>query len=286
MDEQIKVEGGSLFEEILFAIKRYFVLIIAVVLLCSALGLGYSFIKEPKFTAYEEVNYIASAENGANTATDVNIMDAFFPTILDFCDEGVVVDRANFYCHHFYNYIYNSGKEMTIEAVDEFLEDVDVEFPYNIETTKIPLETYIYKNAVGVSVDVEAKEQNEYAFTISYTDKIESEAIIKARIYVAAFKRELKANCDLSDSNNINQSGSIYFSGIRNEINLLGSVGCVSDVSKTKFTLIGFAVGVVIAAVLVYVISVTDSSVKSREELERLTGANLFANVEFIGGKK
>lgn len=281
MDEQNK-SGGSLIEEILFAVKRYFTLIVVIVLLCSACGLGYSFIKEPNYTAYEEVIYIASAENGAGTATDVNIMDSFYNTILDFCDEGVVVDRANFYCHHFYN----SAEELTLSAVDEFLYDVELEFPYNVETTKVPLETYISKNAVSVSVAVESNNQNEYAFAIGYTDKDVNEAIIKARIYVEAFKRELQANSDLSDSDNTNQSGSIYFSGIRNDINLLGSAGITSDVSKTKFTVVGFAIGVIVAAVLVYVLNVTDSSVRNKEELEKLTGVNHISNIDYIGGKK
>jgi phosphoglycolate phosphatase-like HAD superfamily hydrolase len=77
-----------------------------------------------------------------------------------------------------------------------------------------------------------------------------------------------------------------YFDGIKIEIISLGSSGVSSDVSKTKITVIGFMVGVVMAAVIVYVLSAMDSSIKSKEELEEISGTNLLAYIQYQGGKK
>ena len=81
-------------------------------------------------------------------------------------------------------------------------------------------------------------------------------------------------------------NGDRYFAGVNISIISLGNSGWSSDVSKVKFTIIGFAIGVVVAALVVYVISVTDVSIKDKEELERITGVSVLANIDHVGGKK
>ena len=48
----------------------------------------------------------------------------------------------------------------------------------------------------------------------------------------------------------------------------------------------GAVIGVVIACVLVYLITIADSSIKSKEELEEITGSKLITVIEYAGGKK
>lgn len=280
MEEQIREEGaGIAIKNILFALKRYLALVIAVIVLCTALGIGYSFIKKPNYTATEEVTYLASDEKGKydNTATSINIMRSYFNTVVDFCDEGVVVERANYYYIQFKNV---SSKDPTY-TVDDFIYEVEngnYNYDENMSTETDIYDPYIVKGGVSFSAKVESTDQDKYAFSISYTDPNRVEAQNKARIYVEAFKQELKTTAGIN--------GGKYFDGIKIEIISLGSSGVSSDVSKTKITVIGFMVGVVIAAVIVYVLSALDSSIKSKEELEEISGTNLLAYIQYQGGKK
>ena len=277
MEEQIREErGGELIKNILFAIKRNLVLIIAVVLLCTAGGVGYSFIKVPKYTATEEVIYLAADEEGKynGTATGINIMRAYFNTVVDFCDEGVVIERANFYYVQYVNRITTNEPDLT---VDEFIESLAIADPYDEASLEVVDENYIVKSGVSFSVAVESSEQDQYAFSIRYTDLDKEEAQKKARIYVEAFRRELKTTYGIS--------GGKYFDGIEIDIISLGSAGVSSDVSKTKLAILGFVLGVVLASAIVYLISIADSSVKSKEELEEISGANLITTIEYERGE-
>ena len=98
----------------------------------------------------------------------------------------------------------------------------------------------------------------------------------KARIYVEAFKRELKTTYGIS--------GGKYFDGIEIDIISLGSSGVVSDVSRPSIAIIGFFIGVMLAGVLVYLISSADTSVKSKEELEQITDSKLITYIQYEGG--
>ena len=278
MVEQIREEnGGVLIKNIFFAIKRYLVLIIAIILIGTGCGIGYSFVKVPNYTATEEVIYLASDEQGKlnGTASGINIMRAYFNTVVDFCDEGVVVDRANYYYVQYVNRVSGAEPKLT---VNEFVESLDVVDPYNETSSKEVNDYYIVKSNVSFSVNVESEDQDHYAFSIRYTDTDQEEAVKKARIYVEAFRRELKTT--------YGTSGGKYFDGIEIEIISLGSAGVTSDVSKTKFAVMGAVIGVVIACVLVYLITIADSSIKSKEELEEITGSKLITVIEYAGGKK
>lgn len=280
MEEQNVEYGNGLIKEVLFAIKRNLILIIVTVMLCSACGLGYSFIKTPNYTATEEVIYSATDEKGsyAGTATSINIMRAYFNTVIDFCDEGVVIDRANAY---YIMFLTENDPSLT---VDEFIAGLESNDSYSGDQSKQDWEnTYILKSNVKINAEVEGNEQDLYTFSISYTDVNPTEAEIKLKIYVEAISRELKAVSSVDDGSGTEDK---YFSGIGNEIISLGLTGVVSDVSKTKLTIIGFILGVLIASALVYIISITDSSIKTKDELEDIVGVKHFANIDYIGGKK
>ncbi|MBQ7236740.1 MAG: hypothetical protein IJX03_06285 [Clostridia bacterium] len=275
MEEQIKGEvGGSTIKSMLFAVKRHLILVLAVILFCTACGLGYSFIKKPNYTATEEVIYTASDENGAydGQAASINIMRGFFNTVVDFCDEGVVVDRANF--------IYNQYRNLSFQEPDatfEELMDTISKSQYN-PAVQSNLGNAIVKANVSVSAIVETDETDNYAFSISYTDPDKELAALKAKIYVEAFKAELQTEAGVS--------GGKYFEGVKIDIISLGASGVKSDVSKVKITIIGFLLGVVVAAIAVYVINLLDNTVKTKEEVEYITGTSVLSYIEYEGGKK
>ena len=273
MEQNVKA-GDSIIKDIWFALKRNIVLVITLVFLCTACGIGYSFIKKPNYTATEEVVCMAEDAKNSNIVTNFNIMNAYINTIIDFCDEGVVIERANFYYIQFRNQL----SQGTVTSLDDFIANVRTEDPY-VTNDDTPAERkYIVKENVSVSAKVESNQTDEYSFSISYADPDLKQALTKAKIYVLAFEREIGTDKGTS--------GDRYFAGVNIKIIGLGSSGWSSNVSKVKFTLIGFAIGAVIAALAVYLISVTDVSVKSKEELERITGVSVLANIDYEGGKK
>ncbi|MBQ3493512.1 MAG: hypothetical protein IJA88_05325 [Clostridia bacterium] len=277
MEENVKT-SDSIIKDIWFAFKRNLVLVIALVLFCTACGIGYAFIKKPNYTATEEVVCMAEDTSNSNIVTNFNIMNAYINTIVDFCDEGVVIERANFYYIQYRNQYRNQSAQGSVTSLDEFIEDVRTEDPYVTNDNSPADKKYIVKENVSVSAKVETNQTDEYSFSISYTDPNLELALIKAKIYVLAFEREIGTEKGTN--------GDRYFAGVKISIISLGNSGWSSDVSKVKFTIIGFAIGVVVAAIAVYVISVTDVSIKDKEELERITGVSVLANIDHVGGKK
>lgn len=277
MEENVKT-SDSIIKDIWFAFKRNLVLVIALVLFCTACGIGYAFIKKPNYTATEEVVCMAEDTSNSNIVTNFNIMNAYINTIVDFCDEGVVIERANFYYIQYRNQYRNQSAQGSVTSLDEFIEDVRTEDPYVTNDNSPADKKYIVKENVSVSAKVETNQTDEYSFSISYTDPNLELALIKAKIYVLAFEREIGTEKGTN--------GDRYFAGVKISIISLGNSGWSSDVSKVKFTIIGFAIGVVVAALAVYVISVTDVSIKDKEELERITGVSVLANIDNVGGKK
>lgn len=273
MEEQIKGEvGGSTIKSMLFAVKRHLILVLAVILFCTACGLGYSFIKKPNYTASEEVIYVAEDADGQ--ASKFNDMRTYFNTVVDFIDEGVVVDRAN-YLYSQYDIKVEDSKNSDY-TLDDFIKEIDsfnTLFNNNKENFKPDdLDNYVKQSNVSFSAVVETDETDNYVFSISYTDPDKELAALKAKIYVEACKAELATG--------------EYFKGLTVNIISLGASGVKSDVSKVNITLIGFLVGVVIAAVAVYVINLLDNTVKTKEEIEYITGANVLSYIEYEGGKK
>ena len=275
MEEQIKGEvGGSVIKSMLFAVKRHLILVLAVILFCTACGLGYSFVKKPNYTASEEVIFTASDENGdfVGKAEGINLMRGIFPTVVDFCNEGVVVDRAN--------YLYSKYCDLASDDPSYTVEKFMTSKLDNCNSNYNPshLDSFVKKENVSVSAVVDTGEIEVYAFTISYTDADKEQAEIIAKIYVEAFKAELDTDAGVS--------GGKYFEDVKIYINSIGASGVKSDVSKVKITIIGFLVGVVIAAVAVYVIGLLDNTVKTKDEVESITGGNVLSYIEYEGGKR
>ena len=161
------------------------------------------------------------------------------------------------------------------EKVIEFIESLNENDSYTGEQAKDEVEEkYILRNNLSVSVDIEGNEQNVYCFAISYKDKDVEQAKIKAKICVEAYSREIQAPSSAGQEK--------YFSGIKIYINSLGLVGePTPDLTKTKLALLGGVIGVLLATMLVYLISVIDGSVKSKAELEELTGIKHLSNIDY-----
>ena len=259
-----KEAEGSIVSDILFALKRNIILVLAIIIVGGCCGIGYAYVKKPNYTAAESVIYKAEQTGSkGGMAADINIMRAYFNTIIDFCDEGVVTDRANYY------YVKYQNENTTI---DEFLKAE--EQSDNYDSSKKTEKGYILKDKISTSVDVSSADSDQYPFVIKYTDEDKNEASIKAKLVVFALQKELS-----SEKN-------VYFDGIDNQIIELGSGGVSSDVSKTKLALIGAVLGAIVAAIIVYVKVVLDKTVTSKESLEALTGTTVLSVIAKEGGRE
>lgn len=269
-ERRIEDTGSNVIKDILFAIKRNIILVVLILIIGAGCGFGYSYLKKPNFTAGENVVYMAKEVNGqSGTASSINIMRAYFNTVVDFCDEGVVTDRANFYYVMYKNKAANT-KDYT---VDTFIKE---DLSYYAGSVTVGERSYILKSKVSVTADVSSADSDQFSFVIKYTDANKAEAKDKVKLLVEAIKAELEMN------NNVNT----YFDTIENQIISLGSTGTSSDVSKSRFTIIGIFVGAVLAAAIVYIKTLLDNTVSSKEHLEELTGAPVLSVIDKEGGKK
>lgn len=271
MKEQRKKEAdGSIILDILFALKRNIIIVLITIFVGACCGLGGAYLKKPNYVAAENVIYKAEqSAGGGGYAADINIMRAYFNTIIDFCDEGVVTDRANYY---YVNYLNAKAKDYEL-TINEFLEDESQKQNDDYSSNTSVNKSYILKEKITTSVDVSSADSEQFSFVIKYTDENREDANIKAKIVVFAMQKELDSDKD-------------YFKAIDNEIISLGSLGITSDVSKTKAVVIGALAGAVLAAVIVYIKVIFDKTITSKEMLEELTGTTVLAVVEKEGGKE
>ncbi len=277
--EERKTEetGGISLRNILYAIKNNLIMIILVIVLSAGCGLGVSFLVTPYYTASESVIYIAENEDehkGGSTTTYINIMRAYFDTVVDFCQTGVVVDRANFY---YVNYVNQRSKEpqLNIETYVSRVKTIEDPYSINQETTRTK---EIIKANVSTNVEINKEDSDQFAFTINYVDENKQEAVDKLKCIILAFDLEIKSSGIDGQSK--------YFSGIKNNIISLGSNRVSSSVSPAKYVLVGGLIGMVLALGAMYLTSVLDNTIKDRSTLEELTGVNVLTVLEREGGNE
>ncbi len=279
---------NSLIIKILFAIKKNLFLILAIIFITTSLGLGYSYIKKPNYTANIRVNF-SIGENTEATTTTINEMVKYIDTIIYFCGQPVVLDRANaYYVEWIENYqqkYYAQGK-----TIEDFYEDF--EFPkqqgsfnnlYNkyekpdsgqAGSGTLKDETFLTSGAISTQT-AKTESTTIWVYTIGYTDANKQDAYEKAHILVLAYKHELYWDSDLGKQEQ-------YFTNLDVNIENLGFDGINSNVSKIKILLIGFLIGAVIAFAVVYIKSALNNTVTNKDEYERLSGTQIIGTINYV----
>lgn len=267
MDERIIEESGNtLIRDILFILKRNIVMILAVIFIFAVGGVGFSFIKEPSYTASYRAIFQAQTSENSSITTNINAMRAYIDTAIDFCDEGVVVDRANYYYENWKDEK-NSGTYFS-----DYLASLKISDNYS-EEFYTPTANY---NMANISVvPVEEDGATQFVFSIKYTDNDVDVAKEKAGLLTYAFQQEINQK--------EGETGK-YFGELKLVIQDRGFEGAISNVSKVKIVLIAIILGAFAAVVVLYVKVLLDNTFKSRDELEDVTGLPVFANIDFIGG--
>jgi len=254
---------------LLIVVRKSLWLILAIIVLFGAMGVAYSFIEAPSFTSSRKVIFTCKNidkddkddKNPDTTTNNIDTMRAYEGTILEFCKQGFVVDRANRY---YINYG-NSNCDNVEEYIRDYL-DFDPSYDYVKAGTEI----------ISSNIEIETfaeEEEVQFAFTIKYTDENKQAAYDKLKLLVYAFKEEVSAKKENSDELK-------YFGNFNVFIEDLGSEGTMSNNSKVKNVLIFGAIGVVVAVLAVYIKTVSNNTITTKDELERIVGAPVFAAVE------
>jgi len=267
-------QEGKTIRDLLIIFKKSFWLVLAIIVLFVALGVGYSFIENPSFTASRKVIFTCEnvdknptdGKNPNTTTNNIDTMRAYETTIMDFCTQGFVVDRANRYYINYRNLVGEVGNNITVE---EYINDyLEVDPSYNYEK----VDGGIYSKEIKVETLAEEREA-QFAFMVEYSDDNSQEAYDKLKLLIYSFKQEVGAKKENSDDLK-------YFGNFNVYIEDLGSIGVVSNNSKVKNVLIFGAIGVVIAFLVVYIKTVANNTITTKDELERIVGAPVFAAVE------
>ena len=268
-------KNENIISVIFFAAKRFWVLILAIVVAFTACGIAYAYIRKPNYTASEKIVYKAeNAFEGATIVNHINAMDAFIDTVIDFCDEDVVIDRANFYYSMYLNQKAKEGEDYTVEQYVAKERESDSYKNQEIKTERI------LKSNVEVEATPEEEENGaKFSFSVKYTDSDSAVAVEKLKILVFAIDMESRVTV-VVDNKTVNK----YFAGINNEIMDFGTEEVASDVSKFRIVLVAVILGVLAACATVYVIYLFDNTVKTKEELEQLTGASSLSYISLQGG--
>lgn len=266
---------SNLIRDILFVIRRNIILALAVIILVSGVGVGYSYMRKPNYIASNRVSF--SIDGG--TTASINEIRQYVDTVVDFCDEGVVLDRANAYYVEWVDNYKDDLKDIK-EFYDKF-EQVkdpitsqynDIFLNYTRPTvngsTSLKDERFLVSGAVSTET-VKNQDATNWVFKVKYTDKTEKDALEKIYVLVLAYKHEL-----YSENNNDS-----YFTNLNVKISNLGLDGVSKDVSKSKIIIIAVIIGIVLSLLVVYLKNLLDNTVKDREDLERITGVAVIGSI-------
>ena len=264
-------------------------LILAIILIAMSLGVGYSYIKRPKYTARVRVNFNIDG----NTTATINEMRLYIDTIVDFCGQGVVVDRANAY---YIEWIENHQQKYYEQEknIEDFYKEYfspknqgvenevfkNYQRPNSSQPGTLKDESFISANAISTQT-VKTEDATNWIYTVNYTDNNEREALEKAYVLVLAYKHELYWDSQLGDL-----GVERYFTGLNINIDSLGTDGISSNASGLKTIIISILIGAVLAVIIIYVKGIFDISIKDGDELERITNTQVLGRINFRENNK
>ena len=245
------------------------------IVLTTFLGAGYAFIKKPNYTASIRVSFSIDG----NSSATINEIRQYVDTVIDFADEGVVIDRANaYYIEWLDNYkedlngdvkeFYKTFESVKIQGLDIY-NDIYKNYkrPTAGDNGTLKDETFLQTGAVGTRSEKNKENATNWVFCIDYTDANKQEAMDKAYVLVLAYKHELYSDANTEQ----------YFTNLNVAIDNLGLDGVGQDFSKTKTIIIAILIGVLLSLVIVYVKNLLDKTVRDKKELETLTGCQVLA---------
>ncbi len=289
MGQERGFQLGDMLRKIGIAIKKNWILMSLIIVIFVAAGIGYASYRKPTYIAYEKAMYSAKIDPNHGNIYDNTISNNMLDTFIDFCDESVVVSRANYY----YSVYENKANDYKVLAengkykvdIDRFIEDMKQDTSYEMEHGFIYSGKQHYaQDKIGVSATLRGEDSSpDFEIKISYSDKVPTTAAIKAKILVLAIGEE--AGVKKFDENGT-QVGYKYFEASVN-LSDFGSYGVQLDVTKGKIIFLFAILGVAVSFLALLLVYLLDRTVRSKDELELVTGANVLAVIETSqGGEK
>jgi capsular polysaccharide biosynthesis protein len=298
MENKQREDSGIGIKDLLYILKKKIILLLVIVVAVTAVGVVYGKMQKPKYTATQLVVLRAEDEtvDKENTTDNISAMIAYVDTVVAFVKSGVVIDRANYHYNEYLKRTTN-GEFKTDEegkAIDKYItwSDMHREEYYDWRKQFVDEQTgedkytglelgVRYYSAGNVATEQGEKTTNgnsQFNFTVSYTDDYRQDAIEKVKILVHALRLE---SVEL-DSNFQRK----YFYGVEVEIQDKELKGVSPSVSFSKTVIMFLAIGIVLGLVAVYLSHFLDNTIKTKEELERVSGVGVMSVIEYIGGDK
>ena len=267
--------------DILFILRKNIALMLAVFFIILGVGAVYTLAVNEGYTAQELVvldikNKVVDGtqeEVSDLTRPNVNTISKWRHTIFDFCDSGVVLDRANYY----YSEYKKSLEAGYVEKVDEFVDglssliaDSKVE-KYNLQTSPV-----VYSASKIEITGVETDDIEGFGtFLVNYVDDNKADARDKVRILVLAISEEVQVQAEVDG-----KLESKYFGGMQVYINTYGVHNTFPNKKIFANVIVTVLLGAVLAFVSVYLKTVLDNTIKAKEDLEKITGAFVLSAIE------
>lgn len=265
-----KEENPSVVSDILFALRKNWILILIVVLLSGIIGGVYAKVRKPEYIVKQSVNYYVETKTDKPKdqlwyTNNINFMTRYVDTAIAFCQTEIVLDRAEEYYNQ---YLKGDVKLMEylqsedINAKREFVKkEVENKGPVPARNKK---EAHFVTSRIGSYTYSNEDLNTGYVFEISYREGNKEDAKVKAKILILASAVE----------------GKDFFSGVDTYLEDLGTLSVSLDMSITKIMVIALLIGVALACILVYIKNAMDYTVKTKEDLEQITGASVLACIE------
>ena len=270
MEQDNGLRLGELIKSAFRTLKRNIVLILAVILLVTGAGVALAYAKKPTYTATQSAIYMAEGYEN-NSGKDSEYTSAYFDTFIKFCNQGCVVDRANFYYDYYVKHQFTDVDEF-IDAVS-MVNSTEDELYYDATTDRVTTK-YISEGNISVSASASDSQTVSYMVGIKYRDASTALAKDKVKILLCAIENE---------ANLVNEYGQKKYFGVNVSVKDYEYNGVSSDWSKSKVIVIAFILGVILSMLAVYVVSLMDRTLRDKDDLERLTGSDLLAYIESKG---
>ena len=245
--------------DLLFILRKNFLWMLIIVIAATSIGIGYAYLRKPEYLANQEINYYVkeegSTEDSTPTTVEINTMNRYIDTMVDFCSTEKVLDLANAY--------YVMFRQQT-DDIQTFIAKAKnqptPEVSYRGEDSHYSaskVKTYSFEKDANMT---------GFVFGLSYQDSELQKAQDKVQILALACYKEAQD----------------FIPGITTYLSALGfdKGDYTVDLSKTRIVIVSFAIGVAAAAVFVFLRNLLDNSIKTKEDLEKLTGAAVFACIE------
>ncbi len=265
--EENKVEKntGGFIRQVLYVLRKNVWLMLAVIIVVTGCGIGYSYVRKPEYTANIRVSFTVVGNNSETIGENMQ----YITTIVDFVDEGVVVDRANAYYIKWVDDYKQEGK-----TVQEFYQDyqrvgtgiANELFDKYDRVDTLSADKFIYSSSI-ITLTKQNEQDTNWIFQIGYTDKLSQDAVEKVYILALAYEHEIE--------------GGEYFK-INVSIENLGFDGISLDMSKRTIVIIALALGIILSIIIVYLKNLLDNTIKDKEELERITNVQNIGCIELV----